>query len=255
MQIAQHTFLITGGGSGLGRACVERFHAAGAIVVIADLNDAAGNELAGTLGARATFMHTDVTDETSVKHAIDFATKTCGGLHGVVHCAGILAAACVAGKNGPHDLVLFRRVIDVNLTGTFNVLRLAAAAMQANPPNADGERGVLVATSSVAADDGQIGQAAYAASKAGVSGLMLPLTRELARFGIRAVAIAPGVFETAMMTAAAPEIRESLAAQIPFPPRFGLPAEFAALAQHIVENPYLNGTTIRLDAALRMGAK
>ena len=255
MKLTNNTFLITGGGSGLGRACVERFHGAGANVVIADLNEIAGNELAAQLGTRASFVRADVTDEASVQNAIGFATKTGGGLHGVVHCAGILGAARIVGKNGPHDLVLFRRVLDVNLTGTFNVLRLAAVAMQANPPNPDGERGVLVATSSVAADDGQIGQAAYAASKAGVSGLMLPLARELARFGIRAVAIAPGVFETPMMTAASPEIRDSLAAQVPFPPRFGQPEEFAALAQHIVENPYLNGTTIRLDAALRMGAK
>ncbi len=255
MQIANHTFLISGGCSGLGRACVERFHGAGANVVIADLNETTGRELTQRLGPRSLFAQVDVTDAASVQTALDSAVKSFGGLHGVVHCAGILAAARLLGKNGPHDWELFRRVIEVNLMGTFNVFRLAAAALEKNPPTTDGERGVLIATSSVAAEDGQIGQAGYAASKAGVSGLMLPLARELARCGIRAVAIAPGVFETAMMTSAPTAVRDSLAAQIPFPPRLGQPDEFAALAQQIVENTYLNGTTIRLDGGLRMGAK
>ncbi|HZZ72997.1 MAG TPA: SDR family NAD(P)-dependent oxidoreductase [Pirellulales bacterium] len=255
MQLLEHTFLITGGGSGLGRACAAAFHAAGANVVVGDVNETAGTETVASLGPRGKFAPLDVTSEASVQSAVDFSRVQFGALHGVVQCAGILASGRLVGKSGPHDLALFRRVIEVNLIGTFNVFRLAAAAMQTNTPNAEGERGVLIATSSVAAEDGQIGQAAYAASKAGVRGLMLPLARELARCGIRAVAIAPGVFATPMMSAAPPELQKSLAAQIPFPPRFGQPAEFAQLARQIVENPYLNGTTLPLDGALRMGPK
>ena len=255
MQVAGHTFLVTGGGSGLGRACVERFHAMGANVVIADVNENAGRELAERLGPRSLFAKVDVTDAASVQAALDNLANTFGNLHGVISCAGVLAAARVLGKDGPHSLELFRKVVDVNLVGTFNVFRLAAAQMEKNDPLDNGERGVLIGMSSIAADDGQIGQAAYSASKAGVSGLTLPLARELARCGIRVVSIAPGVFETPLMAAASSEIRGSLAAQIPFPPRFGRPDEFAALAQHIVENVYLNGTTIRLDGGLRMGEK
>jgi NAD(P)-dependent dehydrogenase (short-subunit alcohol dehydrogenase family) len=255
MKLAGHAFLVTGGASGLGEACVRRFLAGGANVVIADLNAKAGQQLAAELGSCAAFIATDVTSPESAQAAVQTALDHFGALHGLVSCAGILGAARVVGKDGPHDLALFERVIRVNLIGTFNLLRLAAAAMQQNEPTADGERGVIVNTSSVAALDGQIGQAAYAASKGGVASLTLPVARELARSGIRCLAIAPGVFETAMMLAAPTAVRDSLAAQIPFPPRLGQRDEFAQLAQHAIENIYLNGTLLRLDGALRMGPK
>jgi NAD(P)-dependent dehydrogenase (short-subunit alcohol dehydrogenase family) len=190
-----------------------------------------------------------------VQAAIALAASEFGRVDGVVNCAGIIGAGRIVGKNGPHDLALFERVVRVNLIGTFNVLRLAAAAMAANSPNADGERGVIVNTASVAAFEGQLGQAAYSASKGGVAALTLPAARELARFGIRVVAIAPGVFETPMMAGMTPEVRESLVEQCVFPPRLGRGEEFAKLAQQIVENPMLNGSVIRLDGALRMGSK
>jgi NAD(P)-dependent dehydrogenase (short-subunit alcohol dehydrogenase family) len=196
-----------------------------------------------------------VTREDDVQRAIDAAQQSLGPLSGVVQCAGILGASRIAGKQGPHDLALFRKVVEVNLVGTFNVLRLAAATMSAHAPNSEGERGVIVNTSSVSAFDGQIGQAAYSASKGGVASLTLPAARELARFGIRVVAIAPGVFETPMMAALAPEAQAALAGQVPFPPRMGKPEEFAALVRAIFENPMLNGTVVRLDGALRMAAK
>lgn len=255
MQLAGHTFLITGGASGLGAACARRFAGQGANVVIADLNATAGEELARELGTNASFVTTDVTSPESAQAAVQTALDQFGALHGLVSCAGILGAARVVGKEGPHDLALFSRVIQVNLIGTFNMLRLAAAAMQRNEPTADGERGVIINTSSVAALEGQIGQAAYSASKGGVAALTLPVARELAKLGIRCVAIAPGVFETAMMQAAPAAVRESLAAQIPFPPRLGLPEEYAQFAQQIVENVMLNGSLLRLDGAIRMGSK
>jgi NAD(P)-dependent dehydrogenase (short-subunit alcohol dehydrogenase family) len=255
MDLTNRTFLITGGASGLGAACSRLFAEAGANVVIADLNEPAGAALAASLPARGLFVAANVTDPERVQAAIDVARQSFGGLHGVVHCAGVLHAERVVGKQGPHDLDVFRRVIEINLLGTFNVVRLAAAAMAENEPSADGERGVIVMTASVAAFEGQIGQAAYAASKAGVAGLALPVARELARFGIRVVAIAPGVFDTAMAGALSPEQQQALAAQIPFPSRLGKPEEFARLARHIVENPMLNGAVIRLDGALRMSAK
>jgi NAD(P)-dependent dehydrogenase (short-subunit alcohol dehydrogenase family) len=255
MQLAGHTFLITGGASGLGAACARRFAAQGANVVVADLNAPAGEALARELGSNAAFASTDVTLPESAQAAVQMAVERFGALHGLVSCAGILGAARVVGKEGPHDLALFARVIQVNLIGTFNVLRLAAAAMQRNEPTAAGERGVIINTSSVAALEGQIGQAAYAASKGGVAALTLPVARELAKSGIRCVAIAPGVFETAMMQAAPAAVRDSLAAQIPFPPRLGLPDEYAQFAQQVVENVMLNGALLRLDGAIRMGAK
>lgn len=255
MQLSNHTFLITGGASGLGAGTVRHFAGAGAKVVIADLNAPAGETLAAELGDQAVFVTTDVTSETSAKAAIDKARERFGSLQGLVNCAGILGAARIVGREGPHDLTLFQKVILVNLVGTFNLLRLAAAAMATNSPNAEGERGVIINTASVAAFEGQIGQAAYAASKGGVAALTLPAARELARFGIRVVSIAPGVFETAMMQAAPDAVRQSLAEQAAFPARFGRAVEFAQLAQQIVENPMLNGSVIRLDGGMRMGAK
>jgi NAD(P)-dependent dehydrogenase (short-subunit alcohol dehydrogenase family) len=201
------------------------------------------------------FARADVTDEGQIQAAIGAAVARFGTLHGAVNCAGILAAARVCGKNGPHDLALFTRVVQVNLVGTFNVLRLAAVAMMANPPGADGERGVIVNTASVAAFEGQIGQAAYAASKGGVAAMTLPIARELAKFGIRVAAIAPGMFATAMMAPAPDEVRESLVSQTPFPQRPGDPAEFARLVREVIENRMFNGCVIRLDGGLRMGAK
>jgi len=255
MQIAGKTFLITGGASGLGAGCVRRLVAAGANALVADLNDAAGEALAGELGPRARFVRTDVTSADSGQAAIDAATVQFGGLHGLVSCAGILGASRIVGREGPHDLGLFQKVIQVNLVGTFNMLRLAAASMAKNEPDAEGERGVIVNTSSVAAFEGQLGQAAYSASKGGVASLTLPAARELAKFGIRVVAIAPGVFDTAMMQAAPDAVQQSLAEQCVFPPRFGRPDEFAQLVQQIIENPLLNGCVLRLDGAMRMGAK
>jgi NAD(P)-dependent dehydrogenase (short-subunit alcohol dehydrogenase family) len=254
MQASQRTFLVTGGASGLGAASARRLIAIGANVLIADLQAAAGETLANELGKQAAFVATDVTSEASAQSAIDAAVRGFGGLHGLVNCAGILGAARIVGREGPHDLALFQKVIQVNLVGTFNMLRLAAAAMSKNQPTDDGERGVIINTASVAAFDGQIGQAAYAASKGGIASLALPAARELARFGIRVVTIAPGVFETAMMGAAPPSVRQSLVSQAAFPQRFGRPDEYAQLVQQIVENPMLNGCTIRLDGAVRMAA-
>jgi NAD(P)-dependent dehydrogenase (short-subunit alcohol dehydrogenase family) len=255
MRVANNTFLITGGASGLGAACARRLIAAGANVLIADVSEDAGEKLAGELGEKARFAHTDVTGEESVRAAIQVAIETFGALQGAINCAGILGASRVVGKEGPHDLALFRKVIEVNLIGTFNVNRLAADAMSRNTPQDDGERGVLINTSSVAAWDGQVGQAAYSASKGGVASLSLPMARELARFGIRVVAIAPGVFETPMMSALPETARAALAAQVPFPPRLGKPDEFAALVEHAIVNTMLNGTTLRLDGAIRMSGK
>jgi NAD(P)-dependent dehydrogenase (short-subunit alcohol dehydrogenase family) len=255
MQIRGSTFLVTGGGSGLGAACVRRLVAAGGRVVICDVNVDAGQKLASEFADATRFVQTDVTDAAQAQRAIDVAIDEFGALHGLIQCAGILHAARIVGKQGPHDLAQFERVVHVNLIGTFNMLRLAATAISHNLPNSEGERGVVINTSSVAAFDGQIGQAAYAASKGGVASLTLPAARELAKFGVRVMAIAPGVFDTQMMSAATDELRDSLAAQIPFPSRFGRPEEFAQLVQAVIENSYLNGELIRLDGALRMGGK
>ncbi len=221
MEIKSHTFLITGGGSGLGAATVQLLAARGANVVIIDLNGEAGRALQAELGSRAMFVEGDVADAAQMQAAVEAAVAQFGALHGAINCAGILAAARVVGKNGPHDLALFARVVQVNLIGTFNVLRLAAAAMATNLAAADGERGVIVNTASVAAFEGQIGQAAYAASKGGVAAMTLPIARELARFGIRVATIAPGMFDTAMMQPASEEVRESLISQTVFPARPG----------------------------------
>ncbi|MGE5104033.1 MAG: SDR family NAD(P)-dependent oxidoreductase, partial [Betaproteobacteria bacterium] len=211
--------------------------------------------LAGALGDAARFVRTDVTDEASGKAAVAAALAAFGALHGLVNCAGIVHGEKVVGKEGPHSLGGFTRTIGINLIGTFNLLRLAAEAMTRNTPNDDGERGVVVNTASVAAFDGQIGQAAYSASKAGIVGMTLPIARELARFGIRVMTIAPGIFETPMMASLTPEVRDSLGKMVPFPPRLGRPTEFASLVREIVANPMLNGEVIRLDGAIRMAPK
>lgn len=255
MQIAGHTFLVTGGASGLGAATARRLAGAGARVLISDVSSEQGMRLAGELGERALFKAADVTDESQVAAAIAAARARFGAVHGAVSCAGIAPGERVLGKDGPHRLDTFRRAVEINLIGTFNVLRLAAQAMESNAPDAGGERGVIVNTASIAAYDGQIGQAAYGASKAGVVGLTLPAARELARIGVRVMTIAPGIFETPMVAGFSPELQQALAAQVPFPRRLGKPDEFAALVEHIVLNPMLNGEVIRLDGALRMAPK
>jgi NAD(P)-dependent dehydrogenase (short-subunit alcohol dehydrogenase family) len=255
MQIIGQTFLISGGGSGLGAACVRTLIQHGGRVVIADVNQETGKRLADELGASARFIRTDVTDEASVAAAVNAALENFGTLHGSIQCAGIAVAEKVLGKSGPNPLEHFVKVIQVNLIGTYNVLRLAAAAMVRNEPNSAGERGVIINTASVSAFEGQIGQAAYAASKGGVASLTLPLAREFARNGIRVVAIAPGIFDTPLLAGLPEPARISLGQQVPFPSRLGRPEEFAALARHIIENEMLNGAVLRLDGALRMGPK
>ena len=246
METQGGTFLVTGGGSGLGAAVAGNLAEGGANVVVADLE--------GENNENVRFIETDVADEESVQDAID-ATLEFGELHGVISCAGVATAEKILGKEGPHALDSFNKVVQVNLIGTFNVARLAAAAMKENEPTEGGERGVIVNTASVAAFEGQIGQAAYAASKGGVVSLTLPLARELASYGIRVVAIAPGIFDTPMMAGLPEEARESLGNQVPFPSRLGKPEEYAALVRHIVENEMLNGEVIRLDGAIRMAAR
>ena len=255
MQWAGSTFLVTGGASGLGAATVRSVVAGGGNAVIADLKDLEGNALAQELGQAVRFVRTDVTDEASGKAAVQAAVDAFGGLQCLVNCAGIVYGEKIVGKDGPHSLAGFARTIGINLIGTFNLVRLAAAAMTGNAPNADGERGVIVNTSSIAAFDGQIGQAAYSASKAGVAGMTLPMARELARSGIRVMTIAPGIFETPMVGQVPKEIAESLARMVPFPPRLGRPDEFASLVLEIVRNAMLNGEVIRLDGAIRMAPK
>ncbi len=254
MDIAGRTVLVSGGGSGLGAATARMVVAAGGSVVVADVDSERGRQVAVELGKQARFVRTDVTDEQSVAAAVAAATGT-GGLHVAVNCAGIAPAERVLGRQGPHSLARFAADFQINLVGTFNVTRLAAEAMAGNQPNAEGERGVIVNTASVAAFDGQIGQAAYSASKAGVAGMTLPIARELARHGIRVMAVAPGIFDTPMLAGMPEQVRASLGAQVPFPPRLGRPEEYAALVRHIVENPMLNGETIRLDGAIRMAPK
>lgn len=255
MQIQNSTFLVSGGGSGLGAATARTLIANGANVIVADINKTAGEATVAELGSKSRFAETNVCDEASVQAAVDLAMSAFGGLHGAVNCAGVAPAERVVGKNGPHSLANFRRAVEVNLIGTFNVIRLAAHAMSLQTPSASGERGVIINTSSVASFEGQIGQAAYAASKAGVNGMTLPIAREFAKLGIRVMTIAPGIFDTPMLQGMSDEIRASLGAQIPFPSRLGRPDEYAALAKHIIENEVLNGEVIRLDGAIRMGAK
>ena len=255
MQIKDSCFLVTGGSSGLGAACVQRLVDAGARVVIADLNAEIGEALAQSLGASVHFVRTDVTSEADVQTAVSTAVSQLGGLHGVINCAGVAIAAKVLGRDAVHDLDVFSKVLQVNVVGTFNVIRLATAVMVENEANEGGERGVIVNTASVAAFDGQIGQAAYAASKGGIVAMTLPIAREMARYGIRVMTIAPGIFDTPMLAGLPEKARQSLGEQVPFPPRLGNPSEYAALAAHIIENPMLNGETIRLDGAIRMAPR
>lgn len=254
MQIKHSVFIITGGASGLGGATARHLASLGGKVVIADLNEAGGNALANELGGR--YARCNVTSEADGAATIAVALREFGGVHGLINCAGIGVPAKVLGKDGsPLALQTFNQIIQVNLVGSFNMLRLAAAEMAKNSPNDEGERGVIINTASIAAYDGQIGQPAYAASKAGVVGMTLPIAREFARSGIRVCTIAPGLFETPMMAALPPEARESLGKSVPFPSRLGRPSEYASLAQQIIENAMFNGETIRLDGALRMAPK
>jgi NAD(P)-dependent dehydrogenase (short-subunit alcohol dehydrogenase family) len=255
MLINGKVFLVTGAGSGLGAATASALVASGAKVLLADLNAQAGEKMAAELGGNACFVETDVANEVSAVNAINTAISTFGALNGLVNCAGVAPAEKVLGKEGPHRLESFAKVININLVGTFNMIRLAADAMMKNEPDAGGERGVIVNTASVAAYEGQLGQAAYAASKGGIVALTLPVARELARSGIRCMTIAPGIMETPMLLGMPPEVQDSLNKMVPFPTRMGKPAEYAALVKHIVENPYLNGEVIRLDGAIRMGVK
>ncbi len=255
MQIKDRVFLVTGASSGLGAATARMFVDAGAKVVLGDINAEAGAKQADALGEAARFVATDITREDDVQRLVDTAKSAFGSLNGVVNCAGMVIGERILGKQGPHRLESFARVINVNLIGTFNVLRIAAAAMAEGEADVEGERGVVVNTASVAAFDGQIGQAAYAASKGGVAALTLPAARELARLGVRVVTVAPGIFETPMMAGMTPEVQAALGASVPFPPRLGRPSEYAALVRHIVENTMINGEVIRLDGALRMAPK
>ena len=255
MQIENKVFIVTGGASGLGAATAEMLIKAGARVMLVDMNAEAVAAQAARLGDHARSAVADISQAQAAQAAVDATVAAFGGVNGLVNCAGIVRSEKILGKNGPHALESFSQVINVNLVGSFNMLRLAAAAIAETTADADGERGVIINTASVAAFDGQIGQAAYAASKGAIASLTLPAARELARFGIRVMTIAPGIFETPMMAGMTPEVRDSLAAGVPFPPRLGKPAEYASLVRHILENSMLNGEVIRLDGALRMAAK
>jgi NAD(P)-dependent dehydrogenase (short-subunit alcohol dehydrogenase family) len=255
MKIQGASALVTGGASGLGAATVRMLAGKGAKVTIADVNDKTGQQLAQELGASVSFIQTDVTDAAQVAAAVESAARQQGGLHFLVTTAGIGIAEKLLGKNGMHDLGKFIRTIQINLIGTFDAIRHAANAMNANQPDEDGGRGVIITTASVAAYEGQIGQVAYSASKGGIVGMTLPLARELARSGIRVCTIAPGIFHTPLLAGLPEAAQASLAEQVPFPHRLGKPPEFAALVQHIIENNMLNGETIRLDGAIRMAPK
>lgn len=255
MEIAGKVAVISGGASGLGAATARMIVEAGGHVVILDVNDKAGAELASELGHRSRFVRTDASDSAQVEHAVDFATKTFGELHICVNCAGIADAERIITRDGPADLDRFSKVIRVNLIGTFNVVRHAAWVIARNAPNPEGERGVIINTASVAAFDGQVGQAAYSASKGGIAAMTLPLARDLAGVGIRVMTIAPGIFDTPLLAAFPADVKASLAAMVPFPKRLGKPAEYALLVQQIIENPMLNGEVIRLDGAIRMAPR
>ena len=255
MKLSGSTFIVTGGASGLGAASARMIVDGGGNVVIADVKDNEGSSLALELGSAARFVHTDVTDEASAKGAVDAARAAFGGLQGLVGCAGVVHGEKVVGKEGAHVLASFARTININLVGMFNMIRLAAEAMCRNDPEATGERGVMISTASVAAYDGQIGQAAYSASKGGVVGMTLPIARDLARHGIRHVTIAPGIFGTPMLFAMPQEVQDALAASVPFPSRLGTPADYAKLVRHILDNDMLNGEVIRLDGAIRLAPR
>src|SRR5262245_27112896 len=255
MQIKGSTFIVTGGASGLGEGTVRMLVGAGASVVIADVQADKGEALAKELGAKVRYSKCDVTSESEGQAAVDAAVKSFGALQGLVNCAGIAIAERTGKKDGPHALASFTRVININLIGTFNMIRLASLAMAKGAPNATGERGVIVNTASVAAFDGQIGQAAYSASKGGVVGMTLPIARDLSRDAIRVCTIAPGIFETPMLLGMPKDVQDALAKQVPFPPRLGKPSDYAQLVRHIVENEMLNGEGIRLDGAIRMAPK
>lgn len=255
MNIQNHTFLISGGGSGLGKATAQFLANQGATIIVADINENAGMQTASEIGDAARFAHTDVTDEASVQNAIDAALSHYGALHGAINCAGIGAVERTLHKRGPHSLAVFTKVIGVNLIGTFNVLRLAAIAMAKNEPGESGERGIIINTASVAAFDGQIGQIAYAASKGGIVAITLPAARDLANVGIRVMTIAPGIFDTPLLAGLPEAARLSLGQQVPFPARLGQPQEYAMLVAHIIQNQMLNGEVIRLDGAIRMAPR
>jgi NAD(P)-dependent dehydrogenase (short-subunit alcohol dehydrogenase family) len=255
MEIKGASVLVTGGASGLGAATVRGLCAAGATAVVADVNRTVGEDLARGLDGKAEFVDTDVASENDVRRAVELAAAKRGGLRVLVNCAGVAIAEKVLGKEGPHPLDKFERVVRVNLIGTFNALRLAAEAMAKNVPSEDGERGVIVCTASVAAFEGQMGQIAYSASKGGIVAMTLPAARDLARHGIRVMSIAPGIFDTPLLAGLPEAARTSLGQQVPFPSRLGKPEEFAALVRHIVENQMLNGEVIRLDGAIRMAPK
>jgi NAD(P)-dependent dehydrogenase (short-subunit alcohol dehydrogenase family) len=255
MDMKGSTFIVTGGASGLGAGTVRMIVAGGGNAMIADLKEAEGQALATELGKSARFVKTDVADAASAQAAVAAALSSYGGLQGLVSCAGIVHGEKVLSKEGPHAIEGFARTISINLVGMFNVIRLAADAMSKGAPNAEGERGVIVNTASVAAFDGQIGQAAYAASKGGIVAMTLPIARELARFGIRVMTIAPGIFQTPMMASLAPDVQEALGKMVPFPPRLGKAEEFASLVGEIIRNPMLNGEVIRLDGAIRMAPR
>lgn len=255
MQVKGSVVMVTGGASGLGEATVRNFVEGGSQVSILDVQADKGQHLAAELGADVIFCMTDVTDEQSVQNAVNETMTAFGAIHVAVNCAGIGDAAKVLGKEGPMPMELFNKVVQINLMGTMIVIRLAAEKMVANPPNQDGEKGVVINTASVAAFDGQVGQPAYSASKAGIVGMTLPIAREFADYGLRIVTIAPGLFETPLLLELPEKVRLSLAEMVPFPNRLGKPSEFAMLARQIVENPMLNGETIRLDGAIRMAAK
>jgi NAD(P)-dependent dehydrogenase (short-subunit alcohol dehydrogenase family) len=254
MLLAGRTFIVTGGSSGLGAACATEFAQHGANILICDVSER-GAELAKELGPSVRFARTDVTDGAQVQAAVDGAVEAFGALHGAINCAGIATAERVIGREGPLPLDHFTKVIAVNLIGTFNVIRLAGAKMIERPVEPGEDRGVIICTASVAAYDGQVGQAAYSASKGGVVGLTLPVAREFAQHQIRVASIAPGIFDTPMLAGLPEAARESLGKQVPFPSRLGKPGEYAALARHIVENQMLNGEVIRLDGAIRMAPR
>jgi NAD(P)-dependent dehydrogenase (short-subunit alcohol dehydrogenase family) len=255
MELKGTVAVVTGGASGLGEASIRTLVQGGAKAAIFDLAADNGERIAADLGDHVIFCMTDVTDEKSVSEAIEKTVEAFGAIHIAVNCAGVGTPAKVLGKEGPIDMAQFRRVVEINLMGTLNVIRLAAEKMMMNTPDEDGEIGVVINTASVAAFEGQIGQAAYSASKAGVVGMTLPIAREFAEYGIRVLTIAPGLFETPMLKGLPENVQEALGKMVPFPKRLGKPSEFAALVQHIVENGMLNGEVIRLDGSIRMAAK